>query len=74
MKYLKNSDKFALMFFGFMPWIMIWIFTYGFSPTPTQTSLQQSIIFVGPIWVMLYPFISICFVSVFIKAAVEWNT
>ncbi len=47
--------------FSFVPWFLVWIFTYVFLPDPNWTPLQLSLKMIGPIWMITSPFVTMIF-------------
>ncbi len=45
----------SILAFSFMPWLLVWIFTFMFVPVDGWSPLQQSLKFLGPIWIALSP-------------------
>jgi hypothetical protein len=65
---MKGEDKYALIASAFIPWILTWVLSYGFNgPDAWRTSIQ----FVGPMWVIVSPLITLFLFKLCVGAARE---
>jgi hypothetical protein len=53
---MKAEDKYALIAGAFLPWILIWIFSYA---VDGPDSIRQSIQLFSPVWAIISPLVTL---------------